>query len=126
LVGLPKDAQNYPDGTSVLMVGATHEFGSDEANIPERSFLRSTLRENRQKYFQRMKKIAKDFAQGQDIKIGLNRLGAITVSDVQLKIIDIKEPPNAQATIDAKGSSNPLVDTSHLGGAITYTLKDYK
>ena len=27
-VGLPKGSNNYPDGTSVIMVGNVHEFGS--------------------------------------------------------------------------------------------------
>ena len=36
-VGLPKGSDAYPDGTSVVMVGAVHEFGSPSRNIPQRS-----------------------------------------------------------------------------------------
>jgi hypothetical protein len=38
-VGVHEDAEPYPDGTSVVMVGAVQEFGSE--HVPARSFLRS-------------------------------------------------------------------------------------
>ena len=49
-VGLPKGSNDYPDGTSVIMVGAVQEFGSPSQNVPERSFLRSTVVEKRRAY----------------------------------------------------------------------------
>ena len=50
MVGLPKGSNDYPDGTSVIMVGAVHEFGSPSKGIPQRSFLRSTVQEKRRSY----------------------------------------------------------------------------
>ncbi len=37
-VGIHEDAEPYADGTSVVMVGAVHEFGSGD--VPQRSYLR--------------------------------------------------------------------------------------
>ena len=37
--GVHEDAEPYPDGTSVVMVGAVQEYGSED--VPARSFLRS-------------------------------------------------------------------------------------
>ena len=40
-VGIHGDARDYPDGTPVVVVGATHEFGS--STVPQRSWLRGWL-----------------------------------------------------------------------------------
>ena len=38
-------------------------------------------------------------------------LGESAQADVQQKITDLREPPNAASTIAQKGSSNPLIDS---------------
>lgn len=48
-IGLP-DGQTEKDGTPLTTVGFTHEFGAPQRGIPERSFMRSTLREQGGKY----------------------------------------------------------------------------
>ena len=57
-VGLPKGSNDYPDGTSVIMVGAVHEFGSDKMNIPQRSYLRSTVVEKKKDYKRLFRKLS--------------------------------------------------------------------
>lgn len=123
-MGLPANSNAYPDGTSVILVGATHEFGSESRQIPERSFLRSTIHENRRVYKLFIRALSKKLIKGEitaDKALGL--LGLKVSSDVKQKIVSLKSPPNAESTIKAKKSSNPLVDTAHLVQSITYEVK---
>ncbi len=123
-VGLPKGSNAYPDGTSVIMVGFVHEFGSDVNNIPERSFLRSTLIDKKSTYKQLFKSIAKSVVDGSKMLTAINKLGLVVQGDVQQKIVNLKNPPNTQGTVSSKGSSNPLIDTGHLRQSITFEVND--
>lgn len=123
LVGVPKDAQPYPeDGTSVAMVAAAHEFGNSQ--VPERSFLRSTFDEQQKKYIGMASKLFKKVVDGKmtTLKIA-NLIGSEAQDDVIDKINSIKTPPNSAATIARKGEDNPLVDTGHLKKSIRYEVE---
>lgn len=118
-VGLPKGANDYPDGTSVIMVGTVHEFGSPSKGIPQRSYLRSTMRENRKKYLKLFFSLSKKIILGKlSKKKALNLIGAKVQSDVVQKITDLKEP----ALVSREG--NPLIDTGHLRQSIIYKVED--
>lgn len=118
-VGLPKGSNNYPDGTSVIMVGTVHEFGSPSRGIPQRSFLRSTVREKRRSYKIMFKKIAKQIVDGKiDMKKGLGLIGLQVSTDVKEKITDIKSPALKYR------QGNPLIDTGHLRQSITYKVTE--
>lgn len=118
-VGLPKGANDYPDGTSVIMVGTVHEFGSPSRNIPQRSFLRSTVESNKRSYRNLFKKLSKKIANGDITKLEALRLIGLQVqTDVRDKITDIKEP--ALKSRDG----NPLIDTGHLRQSITFEVED--
>lgn len=120
-IGLPKGAADYPDGTSVIMVGAVNEFGSDDGDIPERSFLRSAMRRFKRQHNALIVKLAKAVTSGnQSPEIALGQLGTVAASHVQDQIRDTTSPPNAPSTIKAKGSSHPLIDTGHLIQSITW------
>lgn len=118
-VGLPKGSNDYPDGTSVIMVGTVHEFGSPKRSIPQRSFLRSTIQEKRRPYKRMFAKLSKQIVAGtRTLKESLGLVGLQVQSDVQQKIRDIKSPPLKHR----KG--NPLIDTSHLQQSITFQIGD--
>jgi len=124
-VGLPKGANPYPDGpsgtngTSVIMVGFVHEFGSPAKGIPQRSFLRSSIKQNRRKYKKMIRKLADKILQGKiDMKKAMQLLGSEAAGDVQERITEISTPPLKYR----KG--NPLVDSGHLRQSITYEVKD--
>lgn len=118
-VGLPKGANDYPDGTSVTMVGAVHEFGSPSRNVPERSFLRSTVQEQRKPYKRLFAKLAKKIIQGKlTKKDALQLIGLQTQTDVREKITDLQDPP----LVSREG--NPLVDTGHLRQSIVYEVQE--
>ncbi len=126
LVGIPKDAQPYPeDGTSTALVAAAHEFGTSQ--VPERSFLRSTFDEQQKKY---IKMSAKLFKKAVDGKITAEQIadliGLEAAADVVDKINAIKTPGNSAATIARKGEDNPLVDTGHLKQSIRHEVRTEK
>ena len=124
-VGVPEDAPNYPDGTSVALVAAVQEFGSPANNIPERSFLRSTIKENKKEYSGLMtKSVKKAYETGKPLKKLANKIGLKAADDVKQKITSLRSPANEASTIKAKKSSNPLIDTGHLRNSITYEVVD--
>jgi len=118
-VGLPKGSNDYPDGTSVIMVGAVHEFGSPARNIPQRSFLRSTVQEKRKPYKKLFAKLGGAILLGKmTAEKALNLLGLQVQSDVRQKITDIQDP------LLKHREGNPLVDTGHLRQTITFQVGD--
>ena len=120
LVGIPSDAIPYPDGTPVARVGFQNEYG---IGVPERSFMRSTLKDNNSKYKQLMEKAIVDAIKGKrKIKQSLGRIGNKVSSDIKQKIVAIQSPANAESTIAAKGSSNPLIDSGHMKNSVTYEV----
>lgn len=120
-VGLPKGSNDYPDGTSVINVGLWNEFGTK--HIPERSFMRSSVKENAPKYKKFNKRaLLKIQEAGSTPKVELGKLGVVASGDMVEQINTIGSPPNALSTINKKGSSNPLVDTGHLKQSITHEV----
>jgi len=113
----------YPDGTPVELVGLVHELGDEDLNIPERSYLRSTIDENRKEYNKDMMYIIKRIFDGDSNAISMvNLLGAKIEGDVKTKITDLDEPELKDSTLKQRkgNSSNPLVDTSLLRRSIIY------
>lgn len=116
-VGLPKNSSPYPNGVSVILVALVHEFGSLIRNIPERSFLRAGIRRNAKKYQKLFKILAKESLDGNgDFLRGLSKIGLQAQTDVREEITNVKKPPLKSR------EGNPLVDTGHLRGSITYQV----
>lgn len=119
-----KDGVSYPDGTSVEVVGFVNEYGSEARGIPERSFIRSTMIENTDKYQGILRKIANKVIEDPNYNpyVSMGQLGLIAESDIKSKITDLKDPPNAESTIKRKKSDNPLLDTGLLRRSIINRL----
>ena len=118
-VGLPMGSNDYPDGTSVIMVGAVHEFGSPSKGIPERSFLRTTVVENKRSYKDLFKRLSRQIVNNQtSVKDSLGIIGLKVQTDVQDKIIDIDSPPLKYR------QGNPLHHTGHLVQSITFEVDE--
>lgn len=89
--------------------------------IPERPFLRNTMRNNKRKYADAMKTSAKKILAGETTLANtLDKLGILAQGDVQKEITSLRTPPNAAVTIKLKGSSNPLIDTGAMRQAVTW------
>lgn len=116
--GVHADAQPYPDGTDVVEVGATHEFGSPE--MPRRSYLRGYVDSGG-------KAAIGDAAQDQLIKViegdrpesvG-DKIGDVAVAGV-LGFMDrgIRGVASPGYTGEAAGTVRSLDDTGHLQAQI--------
>lgn len=127
------DAVHKPrDGSkgsiTLLEIAAIHEFGSPAANIPERSFIRASFAEGSEGAEEMgilSERIAKTLVTTDRITIqqGLDMLGMRAVTIMRDRIINHIPPPNAPATIEKKGSSTPLIDTSQLINSLTYEIR---
>lgn len=128
-VGVRDAAGPHTDGTPLILIAAVQEFGSADGHVPERSFLRSTIDEQREKYVGLIVKILEasykaPIGSGRAVlRGGLGRLGALAVGDVQKKITALNAPPNAPSTIAKKGSANPLIDTGRLRQSIDFEVQ---
>lgn len=122
-IGIFGDSGSSADGVSYLLIASVHEFGAAVKNIPERSFIRSTFDEKNGDWTKFIKSRIPKVLEGTLPARQLHELvGAKIVSDIQKKIKDIQDPPNAPATIAQKGSSNPLIDTGGLRMRVTYKV----
>lgn len=119
----------HGDGISMIEIAAIHEFGSPAANIPERSFIRSTFKRREADLEKVTARAASALFAG---KIGLGQalgiLGAWGVAAIQGTIRQhLTEGPEPQelkpATIARKQSSTPLLDTGQLIGAISFQVE---
>lgn len=118
-IGLPESTNG-----DLLMRGAVHNFGSPSQGIPARPWLKEGAQEGTEKY--------KNFAASNVSKVALGNmtpesyhslLGEIAKAEVQKYIRNGDFAPLAPATIAAKGSSKPLIDTGQMRNAITYEVK---
>lgn len=104
--------------------GGTLTLGGFGGPIPERPFMRNAMRSNQTKYQQFMKVSAKAILSGEVTpEVSLKRLGRMAQVDIQEEITSLSSPPNAPITIALKGSSNPLIDTGEMRGAVTWKLE---
>lgn len=125
-VGFPQ-GKTEADGTPVAMIAAVHEFGSPEQGITERSFMRSSIRANAQKYVRLNKVNLVRIVRGQlTADQALGQLGEMAKGDMQQTIRAGDFAPLKQATIDRKGSSKPLIDTSQMVQSVSYELGEGK
>jgi len=124
------------DSEMVIIAGA-NEFGTDRAGknhditIPKRSFLRSTMDEEKETIGKAVDKAKVDVVTGKlKQKTFLNRIGLWFVGKVQNKILAGGEPyaENAEPVKAAKirrgrSEPKPLNDSGHLRQTITHQVK---
>ncbi|CAQ85199.1 MULTISPECIES: phage virion morphogenesis protein [Photorhabdus] len=126
VVGVPasKNSRNEESSVSNTVVAAAQEFGVP-GHIPERSFLRSTLRENKESAVKFLaSKLKEAIVSGDGLNTPFELLGEKMAGEVKRKIQSGISPPLAPETITRKGSSKPLIDTGQLLQSITYEVRD--
>lgn len=133
--------------SEIAMIAAVHEFGCDiqvtdrmrgwfGANgyplkkettvirIPERSFLRSGYDENIDKIAGKVEEMLPAVLENDvNPKVFMDAIGLEFAGLIQKKLRDLKSPANSDMTVERKGSSNPLIDTGRLVGAIEHEVK---
>lgn len=93
--------------------------------IPERPFMRNTMRANRGQYRDALKASAAKILRGETgLPVVLNKLGVLAQGGIQAEITSLSSPPNSPVTIALKGSSNPLIDSGEMRAAVTWKLDE--
>ncbi len=116
------ESKEGDEDETVGEIAVKNHFGTDE--IPPRPFLTLAAEKHRDKWLKLTDKLRDDVM---SLKMSetqaLERLGLVMRSDVQNMIRDLRSPPNSEATIELKGSSNPLVDTGQMKAAIDFQVE---
>jgi hypothetical protein len=126
-VGLPKEkvgGEIYGDGMTIVQVGAIHEYG--EGSAPQRSFLRVPfqLKADEINDF-----VAKQFAKVFDGQPVDKLLGLVGIKARNISVGAFTSqgygtwPALDSSTVQAKGSSQPLIDTGTLRNSISYVVR---
>ena len=114
----------HADSDATLVeVAAIHEFG--DGPIPERSFIRRVLHEKEREILTLQAKLTAQVVEGRlTMERALHLVGAFVAGEVKKRIAmgEPIPPPLAPATIEAKGSSRPLVDKGQLVGAVAWEV----
>lgn len=135
------------DDSKILMIASVHEFGvrirvtkamrgflgsqglhlrkdTTHINIPERSFIRAGFDDNARDLQKQGEAILRKVVR---LEISpqsyFDVLGGICVSAIQKYMTDLRNPPNTDFTVRRKGSSNPLIDTGRMRGAVTWKVR---
>jgi hypothetical protein len=123
----------YPDGTSVAAVASYNEFGRTVAvknargevagsyyQIP-RPFFRTMITAKSPTWGKSLAGVLK--ANNYHVDRSLKLMGEGIKGQLQESITKLVNPPLAQSTIDRKGFSKPLIDTSHMLNSVDYDVK---
>lgn len=123
-IGTTGTSTKYPDGTPVLLVAAANNFGAPSRGVPARDFMdQGAVRALEKTGPITAALIPKVNAGGMTLEQLLDTLGPVAVAEFQQTIVDFDDPANSDATIKAKGSSNPLVDTSLMNQTLTHIVR---
>lgn len=103
-----------------------HEHGSPLFRVPPRPVLEPAIENSKDQLAELMKDTANIALDGKDISPSLNEVGLQGQNIARAWFTDPNNnwAPNAQSTVDKKGSEQPLIDTGELRKSITYTIKD--
>lgn len=120
-VGFQSDAEYVTSDTSsdtkyVAQVAYDNNYGN---GVPPRPFFTNVVDGDKDYHAEYKQYIDDDYTAIE----ALNLIGMSMKQDIQQEIINLREPPNSPITIARKGSSNPLVDTGHMGDSVTYKIK---
>lgn len=112
-------------GSENIDKAITNEFGVPQRRIPQRSFMRTTFDEEKDKVNERFIQVVKGINKG-DFRVveKLRRIGIEHEGKVKKKITDIRTPPNAPRTIAEKGFDNPLIHTGEMRQKVSSEVID--
>lgn len=92
--------------------------------VPERPFMRNTVHNNKNKYTTILRAEARAILLGDtSLAMTMRKLGQLGVQDIRAEIDSLTDPPNAEVTIERKGSSKPLIASGRMRRAVTYKVE---
>ena len=110
----------YADGTPVTNVAAWNEFGT--SRIPERPFFRQAIQGADKDLLPILVENVDPRTMSVDRRTA-GLVGQAMQGRIQRSITTLRRPGNAPSTIEAKGSSNPLIDTGFLRQSVTWKME---
>lgn len=134
-VGLPfenepidvSDEENgHKSQLELVQIAAVHEFGAPNRNIPERSFLRSTVDNKREEIDSILTTNYKRYQDGKiSLRIALGQIGEYVTNQVQTTIRnrippELKPETIRRKTVQGKVGDVPLIDTGQLIQSISH------
>jgi hypothetical protein len=128
-VGFQVGKDDYEDGTPLVEVAFCNEFGTlnedGSVHSPSRPFMRQSVENHVDEITQACGAAAKAVGSGQmSAQQALSSIGDMLVGVTQNEIRDGEFEPNAPSTIRKKGSSKPLIDSSHMRQAVHFFIKE--
>jgi hypothetical protein len=104
-VGYLGDGEATEDGLTMPQLGAIHELGAPDVNIPARPHLSTSFDANRERYVALLSRMLEQWYGGKlTLKQALGLLGTGMASDVRALITDAPgiQPPNAPSVLARK------------------------
>jgi hypothetical protein len=114
------EGSTYPDGTSVPMVAAIHNFGAPGAGIPPRPFFSNVVAKGRRTWGAALVTLLEQ--NNYDAKKSLRMMGEGIKGEIQKEITNGSFAPLKPATVRRKGFDKPLVDTGHMLNSVDYEV----
>lgn len=127
LSSFPKEAQveagiltpvTYDTGETVASVASINIHGN--GRIPPRNFInecRSDLKEKQKEF---VREYVRNYFRNKNTDNLVKELGITSANLLRTSVIELKDPPNAQATIKRKGFDDPLIHTGLLRDTIDW------
>jgi len=118
------------DGVSIASYAAWNEFGvpgkKKKWRIPPRPFIRGWTENHGEDIKRTIDKLFKLVADGKmSAETAIGRLGQFAQDGIKRYIMSGAFEPNAESTIQRKGSSRPLIDTGTMRNSVRYeVIKD--
>jgi len=124
-VGIQDDAGEHDEGgLSVAAVAYINEYGTRDGRIPARPAHTNAFDNNRRQLDALVLRLNRGVADG---KLSADKaaalLGQTHEDNVKQSIRTLSSPANAPATVAAKGSSNPLIDTGQTVNSVRYVVE---
>lgn len=122
-VGIFADAASVGKNghTSIAEYAAYNEFGT--SHIPSRPFMRQAIDKYAKAWGQAAEAAEKRVAGGMSPHQALELIGNIAEGHIKQTIGRGSFAPNAANTIKQKGSSQPLIDTGAMRGAVRHEVE---
>lgn len=123
IVGTEAQTKHPDSDLTLAEVAAVNEYGSDDGHIPERPAHRNCAEDNQAEIAKNTQNAISAVLSGAKAQAVMDRLGVWYTGKVKQAIADFDTPPNAPATIRAKGANNPLIDTGRTRNSVTHVVR---
>jgi hypothetical protein len=121
-VGYQQGKKKSVDGIDMVDIAMWNELGT--ARAPARPFIRQSADANKVTIEKTCKALLKKITQGGTAEQTLNAIGTMQKTLIQDTITKSKDwaEPNADYTVERKGSDQPLVDTGRMLQSVDYVI----